>query len=189
MLTTRHPATNPWIGQTRFPPSFILNQEKNLLKLEWSLNQKKKPIPYSLIPSPHKGQFPGHKEKKMFTKLLKYIAVCRMKKFFFSSHEVLQHMTWHFHDHLGHLAWSSIIAVLGGKHSGTHVLLALISLMQDAAATGNCLGYTQLGRRKILGKWWAKIARAEFLQRRMRVALKLMAKKVRFTSTRAKPLQ
>jgi hypothetical protein len=61
--------------------------------------------------------------------------------------------------------------------------------MQDAAATGNCLGYTQLGRRKILEQMMSKIGRAEFLQRRMRVALKLMAKKVRFTSTRAKPLQ
>jgi len=69
--------------------------------------------------------------------------------------------------------------VLGGKHSGTHVLLALISLIQDVAATGNCLGYTQLGRRKILEQMMSQNCRAEFLHRRMRVALKSMAKKVR----------
>jgi len=79
--------------------------------------------------------------------------------------------------------------VLGGKHSGTHVLLALISLMQDVAVTGNCLGYTQLGRRKTLEQMMSQNCRAEFLHRRMWLALKSMAKKVRFTSTRAKPLQ
>jgi len=153
------------------------------------IKTKKKLIPYSLIPRPQRGQFPGHKEKKMFTKLLKYIAVCRMKKTNFFTREVLQHMTWHFHDHLATWLDLVFIAVLGGKHSGTHVLLALISLMQDVATTGNCLGYTQLGRRKILEQMMSQNCRAEFLHRRMWVALKLMAKKVTFTSTRAKPLQ
>jgi hypothetical protein len=66
--------------------------------------------------------------------------------------------------------------VLGGKHSGAHVLLALISLMQDVAATGNCLGYTQLGRRKILEQMMSQNCRAEFLHRRMRVALQINGK-------------
>ncbi len=153
------------------------------------IKTKKNLIPYSLIPRPHRSQFPGHKEKKMFSKLLKYIAVCRMKKTIFFTHEVLQHMTWHFHDHLATWLDLVFIAVLGGKHSGTHVLLALISLMQDLAATGNCPGYTQLGRRKILEQMMSQNCRAEFLHRRMWVAVKLMAKKVTFTSTRAKPLQ